>query len=859
MAREVRPLPEEEPCVSYEEYGQLAIDAARKYGINPGIFIRQIGQESGWNPSAVSAAGARGIAQFMPATAQSLGINPDDPQQAIDAAAQVMRQGLDRYQGSYPLALAAYNAGAGAVDQYGGVPPYPETQQYVSSILGESGQGNPQMPGTIDEGQLGPLIEAAGYKLVGTNKGRTAIWQPGTWGGNNNDTFTPSKNPAVSQEQIANTLFPTSSPYLKAPNTSTATDKSGQIGLNPASGKYEYFIYGPDGKPQFNGVQSPPINSNPGNSTTHSYSFSDPAALQLEGQRVQNEITKTQADITDAIQKGDTQRAQYAQTRLDDLYKYGQTLQYNYATLTQQASEGAANRNATATNQQNQNAFNASQTQGQNAFTANQSQNQNAFTAGQSLLSRAQQAGEFAATYAIQRQQAIQAQQAQQLQAAKTFADLSAAPDLTGFQRFQQAGGGVLGNAIASGATSLTPQGQLGAGRALQAARAPMADIPQYQNPYGNVDLTQMYPAGASPAAAPIPSNVAIPGLNQQIIAQPAQGVPAAQPALYKGPVQGQDLTANPNAPWQTAPGTSYRPTIYGGASATPQLGSNQYDVRPGVSAAPGVSGEWGQAAQPANAQPGYAYGTGSAPIVREAVTAMPSGGSIDTLTDRFALGSRPLLHGHSLRMPTPLGRPRYATGTFILGDSTDPEDPAAGGAHPEAIHLEDPPGDNNARAEVEPLVPPGVGPTEGEEGEDPDRIAALLRAIADFLDPDMDGEEGTDSTQSPSMLGMMGKKLGRFAGGTDETGLLDPASTSPADQQSVDEVLATRRATPYSVNPYDYGYTQQSPTKRAIDAAAFQTATGVPGSELAFENSKYQPGGMSRGSTYAKEMDLTI
>lgn len=113
-----------------------ARDAAIRNGIDPDIYVRQINQESGFNPSAVSPAGAQGIAQFMPGTARGLGLtNPFDPIASLDAGARHMAA-LLRNLGSYPLALAGYNAGGGAVKKYGGIPPYKETQNYVRAILG---------------------------------------------------------------------------------------------------------------------------------------------------------------------------------------------------------------------------------------------------------------------------------------------------------------------------------------------------------------------------------------------------------------------------------------------------------------------------------------------------------------------------------------------------------------------------------------------------------------------------------------------------------------------------------------------------------------------------------------------------
>src|SRR5215469_3410469 len=110
--------------------------AAQAAGIDPDLFARQINQESGFNPGAVSGAGARGIAQFMPGTAQGLGINPDNPSQALPAAANLMKSYLDRYGGDWASALSAYNAGPGNVPSGGGVPDIAETQKYVQNILG---------------------------------------------------------------------------------------------------------------------------------------------------------------------------------------------------------------------------------------------------------------------------------------------------------------------------------------------------------------------------------------------------------------------------------------------------------------------------------------------------------------------------------------------------------------------------------------------------------------------------------------------------------------------------------------------------------------------------------------------------
>ncbi|TIC78631.1 transglycosylase SLT domain-containing protein [Nocardioides sp. GY 10127] len=109
--------------------------AERKYGVDADLLSAIARAESSYDPKAVSPVGAQGLMQLMPATAAGLGVgNPFDPSQAVDGAARLMRDLLDRF-GRTDLALAGYNAGPGAVIRYGGVPPYPETQNYVSKIM----------------------------------------------------------------------------------------------------------------------------------------------------------------------------------------------------------------------------------------------------------------------------------------------------------------------------------------------------------------------------------------------------------------------------------------------------------------------------------------------------------------------------------------------------------------------------------------------------------------------------------------------------------------------------------------------------------------------------------------------------
>ncbi|MBP5199391.1 MAG: lytic transglycosylase domain-containing protein [Schwartzia sp.] len=109
--------------------------AAGKYGVDPKLVSAVAEVESGFQQGAVSATGAVGVMQLMPETAESLGVNPYDAAQNINGGAKYLKQMLDTFDGDLRKAVAAYNAGPEAVKEYGGVPPYSETQQYVSSVL----------------------------------------------------------------------------------------------------------------------------------------------------------------------------------------------------------------------------------------------------------------------------------------------------------------------------------------------------------------------------------------------------------------------------------------------------------------------------------------------------------------------------------------------------------------------------------------------------------------------------------------------------------------------------------------------------------------------------------------------------
>lgn len=125
------PVPVAQPVLSA---AQLADAAADKYGLPRRLVRSVISAESDFQPQAVSPKGAIGLMQLMPATAEALGADPLDPAQNVDAGTRYLRDLLEKYDGGLWRALAAYNAGPGAVDKYQGVPPYRETIDYVGRI-----------------------------------------------------------------------------------------------------------------------------------------------------------------------------------------------------------------------------------------------------------------------------------------------------------------------------------------------------------------------------------------------------------------------------------------------------------------------------------------------------------------------------------------------------------------------------------------------------------------------------------------------------------------------------------------------------------------------------------------------------
>ena len=130
-------------------FEELVLEHAQRQSLRPELVRALIQVESGFDPQATSPKGAMGLMQLMPQTARSLGVlNAYDPEENIRGGTAYLRQLLDKY-GSEPLALAAYNAGPGAVDKYDGVPPYRETREYVRKVGSKAGAGEPAKRRTV--------------------------------------------------------------------------------------------------------------------------------------------------------------------------------------------------------------------------------------------------------------------------------------------------------------------------------------------------------------------------------------------------------------------------------------------------------------------------------------------------------------------------------------------------------------------------------------------------------------------------------------------------------------------------------------------------------------------------------------
>ena len=169
------------------DYRETARMIAEEEGVDPDLFIRLVEAESSFRPDVTSTAGAYGLTQLMPGTAAELGVDPTDPIQNLRGGARYLRQQLDRF-GDPALALAAYNAGPGRVRQYGGIPPFQETQNYVARILGDyAGPGRlPTRPQPRPE-QAGDF--ARGYEPVRQAESMLSLPQMGDF--NMFDVYNP--------------------------------------------------------------------------------------------------------------------------------------------------------------------------------------------------------------------------------------------------------------------------------------------------------------------------------------------------------------------------------------------------------------------------------------------------------------------------------------------------------------------------------------------------------------------------------------------------------------------------------------------------------------------------------------------
>jgi soluble lytic murein transglycosylase-like protein len=128
------------PTRAWTRYTADIDEIAREHGVSPALIEAVVRTESGFDPAAISPKGAGGLMQLMPRTASALGVvDRFDPRESIRGGVRHLRYLLERYQGSVALALAAYNAGERAVDAHRGMPPYPETQQYVQRVLQRAG------------------------------------------------------------------------------------------------------------------------------------------------------------------------------------------------------------------------------------------------------------------------------------------------------------------------------------------------------------------------------------------------------------------------------------------------------------------------------------------------------------------------------------------------------------------------------------------------------------------------------------------------------------------------------------------------------------------------------------------------
>ena len=226
-----------------EQLKQIARQKARDFGVNPVIFERLITAESGWNPGAVSSAGAQGLGQLMPATARGLGVsNPSDPIQNITGSARYLSQQLKRF-GSYPKALAAYNAGPGNVERYGGIPPFKETRSYVSKIMGgmavptagpATSRGQTQAPTpTPAPANAAQRIQLPRFDLKGALKG--LLLQSAVQGIGTPNSAAEALQLQSRAAELADAGYEDEADVLESQSISKLAESTQQIGLDPST------------------------------------------------------------------------------------------------------------------------------------------------------------------------------------------------------------------------------------------------------------------------------------------------------------------------------------------------------------------------------------------------------------------------------------------------------------------------------------------------------------------------------------------------------------------------------------------------------------------------------------------------
>lgn len=176
----IRPSPQNSGISSTGDSSDITAkitNAANQHGVDPDFALKIAHAESSLNPDATSPKGAHGVMQLMPDTAKGLGVDPHNVDQNIDGGVRYLKQLSDKYGGNKSLIAAAYNAGPGAVDQHGGVPPYPETQAYVNKVVGS--QGRPTGDADWDKGEVVNNTPSVGTSVAPVRNQAAPDWEQG--------------------------------------------------------------------------------------------------------------------------------------------------------------------------------------------------------------------------------------------------------------------------------------------------------------------------------------------------------------------------------------------------------------------------------------------------------------------------------------------------------------------------------------------------------------------------------------------------------------------------------------------------------------------------------------------------------